>query len=117
MVHGWVHEFLMITVHNSGVVRDWFVMPWSFGFGLVMRWSFMLWGCLLQQGLFVIKGICMLDGSGVGRCCLMLCWFGWLSMFLLGGFFVLSSVLSGCLGGFFCCFLFVIMRSHHVSLL
>ena len=109
VVYGWVHEFLMITVHNSCVVRDWFVMPWSFGFSLVMRWSFMLWGFLLRQGLFVIKGVCMLDGSGVGRCCFMLCWFSRLSMFLLGGFFVLSSVFGGCLGGLLCRFLFVIM--------
>ena len=44
VLHGWVHEFLMIAVHNSFMVRNWFVMPWSFGlsFSLVVRWSVML---------------------------------------------------------------------------
>ena len=50
VVHGWVHEFLMITMHNSDVGRIWCVMPWSFGlsFSLVVRWSDMLCRFLLH---------------------------------------------------------------------
>ena len=119
VVHGWVHMLLMVTVHNSGVMRNWFVMPWSFSFGLMVSWSSrMLCGFVLHEN-FVVVNFRSMFGSSVSRLLdFMLClFFGWLGMFLLSVFLLLSCVFGGFFGSGLLSFLNSFLPRHHMSFL